>query len=62
MGDEATGATTLMDLYRQMRDTPVDVDLPALWTQLGVRLTGDTVVFDPAAPLAAMREAITRGS
>ena len=61
MGDKATGTTTLMDLYRQMRDTPVDVDLPALWQQLGVRLTGDTVVFDPTAPLAATREAIMHG-
>jgi hypothetical protein len=51
-----------MDLYRQMRDTPVDVDLPALWQQLGVRLTGDTAVFDPTAPLAATREAIMHGS
>ena len=62
IGDKATGTTTLMDLYRQMRDTPVDVDLPALWGQLGVRLTSDSVVFDPTAPLAATREAIMRGS
>ncbi len=61
IGDKATGTTTLTDLYHQMRDTPVDTDLPALWEQLGVRRAGDTVTFDAHAPLAPVREAIMRG-
>ena len=62
IGDKATGTTTLMDLYGQMRDKPHDVNLPELWAQLGVRRNGDAVTFDSSAPLASAREAIMRGS
>jgi len=62
IGDKATGVTPLMDLYRQMKDAPYDVDLPALWEQLGVRRNGDAITFNQSAPLAATREAIMRGS
>ncbi len=58
LGDKATGVTTLVDLYAQMRDAPYDVDLSELWSQLGVRPAGETVTFDRQAPLAATREAI----
>ena len=59
VGDEATGCTVLMDLYQQMKDTPVQVDLPALWRQLGIREEGRGVSFDDHAPLADIRKAIT---
>ncbi|HEY3929332.1 MAG TPA: hypothetical protein VGL89_13245 [Candidatus Koribacter sp.] len=60
IGDHATGTTVLMDLYKEMRDKPDPVDLDALWKKLGVRMEGKTAVFDPKAPDAAIREAITR--
>ena len=52
-------------LYAQWKDKPVQYDLPALWTQLGVRstpvgLNPGGVDFDPYAPLAEVREAITQ--
>jgi len=59
-GDQATGTTVLMDLYREMSDKPDPMDLDALWKKLGVRMEGKTVVFDANAPDAAIREAITQ--
>lgn len=60
-GDKVTGTTVLADLYREMRDQPDPVDLSALWKQLGVqRLPDGTIQFDPTAPLADVRAAITR--
>lgn len=61
VGDEATGATVLVDLYHEMRDKPVTVDLPGLWKQLGIdRKPDGTVELVANAPLANVREAITR--
>jgi hypothetical protein len=57
--DAAVGVTVLTELYEQMHATPVDVDLDALWRELGVSMIGDDVVFDDAAPLASVRRAIT---
>ena len=51
--------TALRELYDEMKDKPVTVDLAALWKQLGVIRHGDTVTFDQTAPLAAVRKAIT---
>jgi len=60
-GDKATGTTVLQDLYHEMRDKPSAVDLPALWKKLGLRRNNDSSVeFTPDAPLAGVREAITR--
>lgn len=59
-GDAATGVDTLTRLWTQWRDTPVPVDLDQLFTDLGVSVSGDTVVFDDNAPLANIRLAITR--
>jgi hypothetical protein len=58
IGDKATDGKTLMELYEKMRATPVPVDLPALWKQLGIERHGDAVTIDPHAPMAAVREAI----
>ena len=58
IGDKATDGKTLMDLYQQMRDQPVTIDLRDLWKQLGVARVDGTAVFDDHAPLAACRQAI----
>lgn len=59
IGDAATGTHVLIDQYAKWKDTPVTVDLPSMWAQLGIRLDGDQVTFMPNAPLAKIREAIT---
>lgn len=59
-GDRATGVPVLSELYARMAAAPVDVDLAALWRRLGVRVEGGRVALDDAAPLAAIRAAITR--
>jgi predicted metalloprotease with PDZ domain len=58
-GDAATSTTVLADLYGQMKDKPMPVDLPALWRDLGIVVEGTETRLDPKAPLAAVREAIT---
>jgi hypothetical protein len=58
-GDKATGVPVLMELYNRWSGQPVTPDLNALWKQLGVISTGDTVQFDDSAPLASVRKAIT---
>lgn len=55
IADATTGQTTLGELYAQMKDTPVRVDLEALWARLGV----DGTRLREDAPLAALRRAIT---
>jgi hypothetical protein len=58
-GDDATGVPVLMELYEQMRDRPVEVDLPAWWKKLGIEGRGNAVSFQNDAPLASIRRAIT---
>lgn len=58
-GDAGTSTRVLTELYNQMKDKPVDVDLGRLWQQLGVAMQGATVTFDDSAPLSPMRRAIT---
>jgi hypothetical protein len=59
VGDAATGVPVLREQYARMAHTPAPVDLPALWKSLGVSVRGKDVVFDDAAPLAAVRRGIT---
>jgi hypothetical protein len=59
IGDKATGTHVLTQQYAAWKDAPVTVDLPALWNELGIRSAADGIEFVPAAPLAAIREAIT---
>jgi hypothetical protein len=61
-GDHATGVSVLRPLYEKMKDQPYDVDLPALWKQLGIERDGGTVRFVDDAPLSQTRVAITYGS
>ena len=59
IGDRATGTTVLTDLYAKWKDNPVQVDLNALWKQLGITPDGKSVRLEETAPLAAVRRAIT---
>ncbi len=59
VGDDATGVPVLLELYDQMKDAPISIDLPALWRELGVEQRGREVIFDDRAPLAGVRRAIT---
>lgn len=60
IGDKATGTTVLTDLYQKWSDTPTSVDLDKLWAELGIRRGASGIAFDSAAPLAKIREAITK--
>lgn len=61
VADRATGTTVLTDLYHEMRDKPAPVDLNQLWRKLGIkREPNGSVEFFNSAPLANVREAITR--
>jgi hypothetical protein len=53
--DEATGTRVVSELYASMALKHVDVDLDALWAELGVITESDGVRFDDAAPLAYVR-------
>jgi hypothetical protein len=58
IGDRATDGSTLQDLYQQMGLHYKQIDLPALWQQLGVGSNSDGVRFDDSAPLASLRRSI----
>ena len=62
IGDRTTGTHVLMDLYEEMTDKPVAVDLDSLWKQLGVKAENGKVTFVDDAPLARVRRAITARS
>jgi hypothetical protein len=57
--DNAVGVNVMTRLHREMGAKPVSPDLAALWRDLGLRLSGEALEFDDAAPLAAIRKAIT---
>jgi predicted metalloprotease with PDZ domain len=59
VGDQTTGGTVLADLYKRMKDAPVETDLDDLWRKLGVQVNNGVVKFDDQAPLARIRKAIT---
>ena len=59
VGDKATGTNVLHELHEQLGTHAVKVDLEGLWGKLGIKKNGDTVVFDDAAPLAAIRRSMT---
>jgi hypothetical protein len=58
-GDRATNTSVLTELYAKMKDQPMDVDLSAMWKQLGIESEGKTVHLNDDAPLAAVRRSIT---
>jgi hypothetical protein len=57
-GDDAIGVPVLMELYDRMKATPITPDLSAMWRELGVRPSGDSVVFEQGAPLASVVRSI----
>ena len=59
IGDQATGTSVLKQLYAKWSESPVEVDLPDLWRQLGVQTESGKIVFDDSAPLANIRAGIT---
>ncbi|HEX4602709.1 MAG TPA: hypothetical protein VH724_01845 [Candidatus Angelobacter sp.] len=59
LGDKATGTTVLRDLYAEMRDKPVTVNLDQLWSKLGIAMKDGSVTFNDKAPEANIRQAIT---
>ena len=59
-GDAAIGMPVLETLHERLGSRPETTDLEALWRQLGVVRRGKSVVFDDAAPLAAIRRAMTK--
>jgi hypothetical protein len=61
-GDQAVGLDVLEKLYSEWKDKPVQVDLPAMWKELGVEPAGDTVQLKADAPLSAIRQAIETGT
>jgi hypothetical protein len=61
-GDRATGVDVLQSLHARLGASTQGVDLEALWARLGVRMQAGSVTFDDAAPLAAIRRALTHPS
>jgi hypothetical protein len=62
VGDAATGLDVLTSMYAAWKEAPVAVDLPRLFAELGVRAPqrpDEPVTFDDAAPLSAVRRAMT---
>lgn len=55
VGDKATGTHVLRDLYAEMALKAHTVDLPKLWTSLGVIDSPDSASFDDSAPLSQIR-------
>jgi hypothetical protein len=60
IGDRATGVPVLRELYDKMRAAPAPIDLKALWNELGISRRTGKIEFNDAAPLAAVRKAITK--
>jgi hypothetical protein len=60
-GDRAAGVDVLVKQYEKMKNQPTNVDLAALWKELGVESDGQTIHFREDAPLAAIRRSITDG-
>jgi hypothetical protein len=60
IGDKATNTHVLTELYAQWKDTPVQYDLPTLWSRLGILSAPNGVELSSSAPLANVREAITK--
>ncbi len=60
-GDRATGVPVLAELYAEMGSRRAAVNLPDVFKKLGVAAEGRGIVYDDAAPLAAVRRGITTG-
>jgi hypothetical protein len=61
IGDEATGGSVLGELYRRMKDAPVDIDLDRIWRELGVTDVHGSIRYDDAALLSELRKPFVLG-
>jgi hypothetical protein len=61
LADAGTGAEILGPLRKRMGKAPVTVDLASVWKSLGVSQVAGKMVYDDAAPLAAVRKGILGG-
>jgi hypothetical protein len=59
IADKSAGVDVLTRLHNEMGPKPVTPDLAALWRDLGLKPQGESLEFDDAAPLAAIRKSIT---
>jgi hypothetical protein len=62
IGDSAVGLDVLEKLNAEWKDAPVQVDLDAMWKELGVEANGGGVVLKDDAPMSAVRRAIEMGT
>jgi hypothetical protein len=60
VADAGTGTSVLKETYDRMKHAPANVDLDALWRELGISMQGGEIRFDDSAPLAPIRIAIMR--
>ena len=61
VGDRAVGAPVLMELYNELKASPLKPDLPQLWRKLGIETDRRPITFDDTAPWASTRRAIASG-
>ncbi len=60
--DQVVGVEVVAPLYVQWAHAPVQLDLDALWSELGVVREGQRLRFDDSAPLAAWRTGLVRAA
>ena len=58
--DAAIGMDVLVPLYQNMKADPYPVDLDALWSELGVDIHDDRIVYNDDAPLAEIRKQLLK--
>ena len=58
--DRAIGLDVLVPLYLKTKADPYPVDLDALWTELGVSLENNRVVYNDDAPMAHVRKKLLK--
>jgi hypothetical protein len=59
--DAALGTPVMATMIERHVGKSVQIDLPALWRDLGMRLTADGIVTDDGAPLAWIRKLLVMG-
>lgn len=59
--DAALGTPVMARMLERHLGKSVEIDLPALWRDLGVKLSGDRVETDDNAPLAWIRKILVMG-
>jgi len=62
IGDQAVGLDVLEKLYADWKDKPVQVDLTAMWKELGIEANGGTAVLKDDATMSAVRREIEMGT